>query len=198
MTPLLILGSGSPRRLDLLNQLGYTPHATVSPDINETPMDAEKPQDYVARLSVAKNEALGDHRHPNHVVLTADTIVACGRRILGKPTSYKDYESHMSLLSARRHRVMTSVSVWSEKLGLRSTLVQTHVQFKRLHDDEIAWYGNTQDWVDKAGGYSLQGPSGAFIKSIRGSYSSVIGLPLCQTNHLLKSAGLWIPSLSNG
>ncbi|MEM9247878.1 MAG: Maf family protein [Pseudomonadota bacterium] len=184
--PRLILGSGSPRRLELLDQIGVTPDAVRPPDIDETPAKGELPRAYCARIARQKAEAF--RPAPDEIVLCADTTVALGRRILGKPADQAEAERFLRALSGRRHRVLTAVAVQSAA-GLTERLVETTVSFKRLAETEITAYLATGDWQGKAGGYSIQGPAGAFVPWIRGSYPAVVGLPLTETAHLLQAAG---------
>ncbi len=183
----LILGSGSPRRLELLAQLGLTPHDVRAPDINEDPMDTEKPRDYVKRM--AREKAQASICHPGEVVLCADTTVAVGRRILGKPEDAAQTEDYLRLMSGRRHKVITAIAVKTPG-AVRVKDVVTDVKMKRLSDAEISGYLASGDWRGKAGGYAIQGPAGAFIPWISGSFSAVVGLPLAETANLLQSAGV--------
>ncbi|MEJ6813142.1 MAG: Maf family protein [Octadecabacter sp.] len=185
----LILGSGSPRRLELLAQLGLTPFAVRAPDINEDPMPAEKPRDYVKRMARQKAEA--SVCGADEIVLCADTTVAVGRRILGKPEDATEAEAFLRLISGRRHKVITAIAV-KTPTGVRVKDVVTDVKMKRLSDAEMTGYITTQDWRGKAGGYAIQGPASAFITWISGSYSAVVGLPLAETAALLQSSGLEI------
>jgi septum formation protein len=186
----LILGSGSPRRRELLAQIGVVPDAIRAPDIDETPLKTELPRPYCARMAVEKARAVeaGD----DDIVLCADTTVALGRRILGKPESVAQAAEFLLALSGRRHRVITAVAV---RRGSRiwERDVVTTVQMKRLSDEELNAYLATNDWQGKAGGYAIQGPAGAFIPSINGSFTGVVGLPLAETAGLLQAAGypLW-------
>jgi len=185
--PKLILGSGSPRRLELLAQLGLTPDAVRAPDINEAPHTDEKPRDYVRRMALEKAQA--STCAPDEVVLCADTTVAVGRRILGKPESAEEARAFLTLMSGRRHRVITAISVKTPKgITVKDTL--TAVKMKSLSDLEIDGYLATDDWRGKAGGYGIQGPAGAFIPWIGGSYAAVMGLPLVDTANLLQNAGI--------
>lgn len=182
-----ILGSGSPRRLELLAHLGLTPDAVRPPDIDETPQNGEVPRAYCARIArekVAAVEAGGDD-----VVLCADTTVALGRRILGKPEDAGQAAEFLLALSGRRHRVVTSVAV---RRGDRTWLrdVESRVKMKRLSDEELNAYLATGDWQGKAGAYAIQGPAGAFIPWISGSFTGIVGLPLAETATLLRTAGL--------
>ncbi len=182
----LILGSGSPRRLELLSQMGVTPHAIRPPDIDEDPRRAELPRDYVKRIASEKAAAVvcAD----DEVVLCADTSVALGRRILGKPESAGQAAEFLHALSGRRHKVITAVAVKrGAKIWLRD--VQTTVAFKRLSDVEVNWYLSTGDWKGKAGGYGIQGPASVFCPWINGSFHAVMGLPLPETAALLTAAG---------
>ena len=182
----LILGSGSPRRRELLGQLGVSITETRSPDIDETPIKAEQPRAYCMRMAVEKSNILAAVE--GEIILCADTTVALGRRILGKPEDRDEAERFLRLLSGRRHKVITAVSVkTAHKLWTRD--VVTDVRMKRLSEPEITTYLNTDDWQGKAGGYAIQGPAGAFIPWISGSYSAVMGLPLAQTATLLEAAG---------
>lgn len=185
----LVLGSGSPRRLELLAQLGLTPDAVRAPDINEDPIDAEKPRDYVKRM--AREKAVASSCAADEIVLCADTTVAVGRRILGKPADATEAEAFLRLMSGRRHKVITAIAVKTPD-GVRVKDVVTDVKMKRLSDTEIVGYLATDDWRGKAGGYAIQGPASAFIPWISGSYSAVVGLPLAETAALLQSSGLEI------
>ncbi|MEO9823864.1 MAG: nucleoside triphosphate pyrophosphatase [Paracoccaceae bacterium] len=182
----LILGSGSPRRLELLAQLGLTPSDVRPPDIDEDPHRAELPRDYVNRIAREKAEAvvIAD----DEVVLCADTTVALGRRIMGKPADAAEAATFLHAMSGRRHKVITSVAV---KRGDRVWCkdVQTTVSMKRLSNAEVNWYLGTGDWQGKAGGYGIQGPASAFIPWINGSFHAVMGLPLPETAGLLTAAG---------
>jgi nucleoside triphosphate pyrophosphatase len=184
-----ILGSGSPRRLDLLAQLGLTPDAVRPPDIDEDPISAEPPRAYCARIAATKlAEVQAD---PDDVVLCADTTVALGRRILGKPGDAVEAAAFLRLLSGRRHRVYTAVAVGRGGETWQRT-VEAQVRMKRLSGAEIDGYLATGDWRGKAGGYAIQGPAGAFIPWISGSYGAIVGLPLAETANLLRAAGLAI------
>ena len=184
--PRLILGSASPRRLELLAQLGLTPDAIRPPEIDETPARDESPRAYCRRIAEAKLAAMA--AGADDVVLCADTTVALGRRILGKPRDEAEAEGFLRALSGRRHRVVTAVAVGrGERRWLRDVLSQ--VRLKRLSDVEIAGYLATGDWRGKAGGYAIQGPAGAFIPWISGSHSAIVGLPLYETAQLLSAAG---------
>lgn len=183
----LVLGSGSPRRLELLAQLGLTPFAIRPPDIDEDVRKGELPRDYVKRIASEKVAAI--EADNNEVVLCADTTVALGRRIMGKPADAGEAAQFLYALSGRRHKVITAVAikrgahVWTKD-------VQSTVAFKRLSDAEINAYLATDDWRGKAGGYAIQGPASAFIPWINGSYTGIVGLPLAETAGLLTAAGI--------
>ena len=182
----LILGSASPRRRELLAQIGVIPFAVRPPEIDEDPRRAEIPRDYVRRIALEKVQAVACG--PDEVVLCADTTVALGRRIMGKPADAAEAAAFLHLLSGRRHRVITAVAV---KRGdkIWQTDVMTAVMFKRLSNPEVNAYLATGDWQGKAGAYAIQGPAGAFIPWINGSFTGVVGLPLAQTAGLLTAAG---------
>lgn len=182
-----ILGSGSPRRLELLAQIGVVPDAVRPPDIDETPFQAEQPRPYCARMAREKVQAVA--AAPGDVVLCADTTVALGRRILGKPLDAAEAAAFLYLMSGRRHRVITAVAV---RCGdqLWETDVVSQVRMKRLSDDEVNGYLASGDWQGKAGGYGIQGAASAFIPWISGSFTGIVGLPLAETAGLLQAAGL--------
>jgi septum formation protein len=183
--PQLILGSASPRRLELLAQIGVIPDAVRPPEIDETPHKAELPRDYVRRIALEKVRAV---QATDEVVLCADTTVALGRRIMGKPADAAEAAAFLHLLSGRRHRVITAVAVKrGEKIWQAD--VMSAVMFKRLSNPEVNAYLASCDWQGKAGGYAIQGPAGAFIPWINGSFTGVVGLPLAQTAGLLIAAG---------
>ena len=186
----LILGSGSPRRRALLAQLGVVADDIRPPEIDEAPHQAELPRHYCARM--AREKARAVMAGEDDIVLCADTTVALGRRILGKPEDAAEAAGFLRLMSGRRHKVVTAVAVRrGERLWLRD--VVTSVRMKRLSRAEIDGYLATGDWRGKAGGYGIQGPAGALIPWIQGSFSAVAGLPLAQTAALLQAAGysLW-------
>ena len=186
----LILGSGSPRRRDLLAQLGIVADEVRPPDIDEEPARRELPRPYCIRL--AREKALAVRAEDGDIVLSADTTVALGRRILGKPANAGEAAQFLLALSGRRHRVITAVALRrGDRVWERD--VVTAVRMKALSDEELNAYLATDDWRGKAGGYGIQGPAGAFIPWISGSFSAVVGLPLTETAHLLRAAGypLW-------
>lgn len=183
----LVLGSASPRRLALLAQIGVTPHSVRPADIDEAPRRAELPRPYCRRMAREKAEALDVA--PGEVVLTADTTVAVGRRILGKPADEEEARAFLALLGGRRHKVVTAVALRSsERLWERDSV--TTLRMRRLERAEIDAYLATGDWRGKAGGYGIQGPAGAFIPWLQGSYTGVVGLPLAETAGLLRAAGI--------
>lgn len=184
----LILASASPRRLDLLRQVGIAPDAVDPADIDETAMRQELPADYARRMAQEKALAVAP-KHPGAFVLAADTVVAVGRRILPKAEDPAGARSCLELLSGRRHKVMGGVALIDPDGRLRWRLVATAVTFKRLHPDEIEGYLESGEWDGKAGGYAIQGRAAAFIPSINGSYSNVVGLPLAETTALLTGSG---------
>ena len=192
----LILGSASPRRRDLLAQIGVVPDAVSPADIDETPRKGELPRVYVERMAREKCAAVADIVSSPHaggpgrgnLVLTADTVVSAGRRILGKPEDAAEAAEFLLLLSGRRHRVTTSVCV-SDGEVTRQRTVETRVKFKRLSDAELSAYLRSGEWQGKAGGYAIQGIGAAFIPEINGSYTNVVGLPLTETANLLAGMG---------
>ncbi len=181
-----ILGSGSPRRLDLLAQLGVQPDAIRAPDIDETPLKGELPVPYCHRITRGKIDAV--EAGPDDITLCADTTVALGRRILGKPDNAGHAAEFLHALSGRRHRVITSVAVRRGARVLQRDVV-SQVKVKRLSDAEINAYLATRDWEGKAGAYAIQGPAGAFIPWISGSFTGIVGLPLAETAALLQGIG---------
>lgn len=182
----LVLGSGSPRRLEILAQLGVVPDDIRPPDIDETPGRGELPRPYCQRMAREKADAVPCAA--DEVVLCADTTVALGRRILGKPADAGEAATFLHLLSGRRHRVVTAVAVKAGGRILERDVV-TAVRMKRLSDTEVNGYLATGDWQGKAGGYAIQGPAGAFVPWISGSFSAVMGLPVAETATLLSSVG---------
>jgi septum formation protein len=189
----LILASSSPRRLALLRQAGVSPDRIATPEIDEAPLARELPRAYVLRTAGAKAGAIAARPDADHAyVLAADTVVACGRRILGKATDRAAAERCLRLLSGRRHRVYTAVAVIAPDRRRALRLVMTMVRFKRLSEPEIAAYLASGEWRDKAGGYAIQGRAEAFIPAINGSWSNAVGLPLATTLDLLRGLG-WRP-----
>lgn len=183
----LILASASPRRLALLKQIGIIPAEVVPADMDETPLKAELPDKYAIRIARAKT-APAATKFPDAVVLAADTVVACGRRILPKADDAATAGKCLRLLSGRRHRVYTAVCVWHNG-NMQERLVMTQVAFRRLTAKDIDVYIATNEWQGKAGGYAIQGCAEAFIPWISGSYSNVVGLPLAETSTMLARIG---------
>ncbi|MEZ5994580.1 MAG: Maf family protein [Hyphomonadaceae bacterium] len=181
----LVLASASPRRLELLAQIGVTPDEVIAADIDETPLPKETPRALARRLARAKAMAVPA---AGAIVLAADTVVAVGRRILPKAESELEARACLSLLSGRAHRVYTGVAVRGRDGGVRERLVETRVRFKQLADSEIDAYAASGEWRGKAGGYAAQGRAARYIISISGSYSAVVGLPLFETANLLEAA----------
>lgn len=191
--PVLVLASASPRRVALLAQIGVTADLMLPADIDETPRRNELPRRLARRLARDKAEVaalrvpLADYPGREVLVLAADTVVAVGRRILPKAETFADAEACVALLSGRTHRVFTAVALATPH-GLREKLVETRIRFKRLSSSEMADYLASGEWQGKAGGYAVQGYAGAFVASVSGSYSSVVGLPLHETANLLEAA----------
>ncbi|HEX6980905.1 MAG TPA: Maf family nucleotide pyrophosphatase [Alphaproteobacteria bacterium] len=190
--PRLILASASPRRLDLLKQIGIVPDAVIPADVDETPLPRELPARLAERLAAAKAEAVAA-RDPDAVVLAADTVVACGRRILPKAESRAEAERCLRLLSGRRHRVHGGVAMAIPGGRRAVRLVTTIVSFKRLTPAEIGAYLDSGEWQGKAGGYAIQGRAAAFVRTINGSYSNVVGLDLFTVAALLHGVGFTQP-----
>jgi septum formation protein len=190
MRPPLILASASPRRLALLAQIGITPDAVVATDLDETPLKAELPRLHAQRLARAKASAAA---RPGAFVLAADTVVACGRRILPKAESEDEAHACLALLSGRRHRVLTAVVLHAPDGRQAERLVDTTVAFARLTKPQIAAYIEGGEWRGKAGGYAIQGSAASHIRFLSGSHSSVVGLPLFETAQLLRGLGFPLP-----
>ncbi len=184
----LILASASPRRKELLAQVGIIPDQIDPADIDETPHKADTPRDYVARLAAGKAEAVAA-RHEGAYVLAADTTVVVGRRILEKPPDEKQARQFLELMSGRRHRVISGICLMTPDGETIKRTPETIVQFKRLSRKEIAFYVASGEWEGAAGGYKIQGHAEAFIKFLRGSYSNVVGLSLYDTMPMLNGAG---------
>lgn len=189
MSPALILASASPRRLALLAQIGIVPDAVEPADLDETPERGELLGPHVLRLARAKASAVAP-RHPGAVVLAADTVVVAGRRILPKAEDADVARRCLETLSGRRHRVLTGVAVIDPEGRLRTRLSTTTVTFKRLSAAEIARYLAGGEWAGKAGGYAIQGSAAALVRTLSGSWSGVVGLPLFETRALLLAAGV--------
>jgi septum formation protein len=188
--PALVLASASPRRLALLSQIGIVPDRVLTPDIDETPLPGEPPRRHAARLARAKAEAAAA---PGAMVLAADTVVAAGRRILGKPGTREQAQACLALLSGRRHRVITTVVLQGPDEQRSERLVESTVALARLTDRQLRSYLDSGEWQDKAGGYAIQGRAAVFIRFLSGSYSNVMGLPLFETAQLLRGIGWDLP-----
>jgi septum formation protein len=192
--PKLVLASGSPRRLSLINQAGIEPDALRPAELDETPVKGELPRACANRLARAKAEAAlasirADEELKGAYILGADTVVAVGRRILPKAELLDEAAQCLRLLSGRNHRVYTAICLVTPKGGFRQRLVETRVRFKRLSDEDIEAYLASGEWRGKAGGYAAQGLAGSFIVKLVGSYTNVVGLPLYETVALLSGEG---------
>ena len=189
-----VLASASPRRLELLAQVGLVPDRAIPAEIDEAPRRAELPAAYAARMAREKCARIS-RQCSTERVLAADTAVAVGRRILGKPAGAAEARRCLGLLSGRRHRVIGAIALAipdpadSGPARIAIRVVRSTVTFKRLHPDEIGRYIESGEWRDKAGGYAIQGKAAAFVRHLSGSYSNVVGLPLFETWALLEGAG---------
>jgi len=182
----LILGSASPRRRDLLAQIGVVPDAILPPDVNEDPARGELPRPYCTRI--AREKVVAVAAGPDDIVLCADTTVALGRRIMGKPADAGEAAAFLIALGGRRHSVITALAVRrGDRIWTRD--VVSAVKMKRLSDDELNAYLASNDWQGKAGGYGIQGLAGAFIPWISGSFTAIMGLPVAETAAMLATAG---------
>ena len=193
----IYLASGSPRRREILENLGFTV-CRLPADIDETPKEGEAAVEYVRRMACEKNQAAvaqwfaAHDKEPEFAVLTADTMVADGAVILGKPGSEADAVDMLERLSGRTHQVLTAVCVYWQ--GVCHDVVQTsEVRFKTLTAEEIAAYVASGEPMDKAGAYGIQGLGGVFVEHLQGSFTGVMGLPVYETAQLLKSLGLEAP-----
>lgn len=185
----LILASASPRRLHLLARIGVEVASVDPAEIDETPRPAEAPADYARRIAAAKAAAVAS-RHPGDVILAADTVVAAGRRILPKAVDAAEVSACLRLLAGRRHRVLSAVTVIDVKGVARHRLSTSVVAFSPLSAVTIQAYAESGEGVGKAGGYAIQGRAEAYVRFLSGSYSGVVGLPLCETRALLLTAGI--------
>ena len=183
-----ILASSSQRRLELLSQIGVKPDLILSPNIDEKIFSKELPRIYVERMSLEKNRVF-QQKYPQSIILTADTVVSVGRRILPKTTDVNLAEECLKLISGRRHKVFTSFTLYSPNSSLKTKTIQSIIKFKRLHPNEISNYLDTKEWKGKAGGYAIQGIAASFVNFISGSYSNVVGLPLAEIYRVLISIG---------
>lgn len=190
--PRLVLASASPRRLDLLRQIGIAPDAVEAADLDEAPLPHETPRQLALRLALAKAAHVAA-RAPDAYVLAADTVVAVGRRVLPKAEDEREVRHCLRLLSGRAHRVLTGVAVIAPGGRTASRLVESRIHFKRLSDADVAAYLACGEGIGKAGGYAIQGHAGALVISLQGSYSGVVGLPLYETANLLAGLGFHRP-----
>ncbi len=184
----LVLASASPRRKDLLAQVGITPDLIVPADVDETPLRDERPRDLATRLSHIKAAAIAKI-HLDAFVLAADTVVALGRRVLEKPVDEAEARSFLTKLSGRRHSVIGGICVIAPDGNTLRQAIVTKVKFKRLTPQDIDDYIASGEWQGKAGGYAIQGRAGAFVPWISGSYSNVVGLSLSDALNMLTGAG---------
>lgn len=184
----LILASASPRRVDLLKQIHITPDHIIPADIDETPLKGELPKVHALRLSEEKAARIAQN-HPDSYIIAADTVVACGRRILPKTEDADTAKTCLTLLSGRSHRIYGGIALAKPDGTIISRIVETRVQFKRLDTPTIATYLQSGEWSGVAGGYAIQGLAAAFIKNINGSYSNVVGLSLYDIMNMLDGAG---------
>lgn len=185
--PRLVLASASPRRRELLAQIGVVPDKIVAAAVDEQPRKKELPRSYALRIARAKAEAVAK-QEAESLVFAADTVVAMGRRILPQAKDKTEVRTCLGMLSGRRHMVFTALAATMNG-QLRTRLVATRVAFKTLSEDEINAYGASGEGEGKAGGYAIQGLAGAFVRALNGSYPNVVGLPLFETKALLKSFG---------
>jgi septum formation protein len=183
-----ILASSSKRRLELLCQIGVKPDLILSPSIDEKTFCKELPHIYVERMSLEKNRVF-QQKYPKSIILTADTVVSVGRRILPKTMDIISAEECLKLISGRRHKVFTSFTLYTPQNSLKIKTTQSIIKFKRLHPDEVSYYLASKEWKGKAGGYAIQGIAASFINFISGSYSNVVGLPLAELYKALISIG---------
>ena len=188
----LVLASASPRRLELLRQIGVLPDRVEPADIDEAPLRDETPRLTAMRLARAKAGAARD-KAPDAFILAADTVVAVGRRILPKAESEDEARACLSLLSGRAHRVLTAVAALAPDGRIAARLSETRVHFKRLTPAETNAYLAGGEWRGKAGGYGIQGAAGAFVTALSGSYTGVVGLPLYETRCVLEGLGFRLP-----
>ena len=187
LIPTLILASSSPRRRDLLARLGVEPARIASPDIDETPRKGEVPRVYALRM--AEEKAVAVPRASGEIVVAGDTTVAVGRRILQQATDAEMQRGFLTLLSGRRHHVLSAVAVIDGDGRLRSRICDSIVRFKRLSPEEMESYIESGEGLGKAGGYAIQGRAEALIDWMAGSHSGVVGLPLYETRSLLRASG---------
>ncbi len=184
----LVLASASPRRLELLRRIGIIPDFVWAPDIDETPQAREEPTAYALRIACEKAAAVAA-AHSASLVLAADTVVACGRRILPKTEDETSARACLLLLSGRSHRVFTAVALFVPGETIRTRIVETRVKVRRLDDAAMNAYIASSEWRGKAGGYAIQGLFAMHVSNLIGSYSNVVGLPLYETANLLIGVG---------
>jgi septum formation protein len=189
-TAKFILASASPRRKELLAQVGIIPDAIDPADIDETPLKNEIPRAYVMRLAAEKAKAVAA-RHDGAFILAADTTVAVGRRILEKPENTQQAKQFLQLMSGRRHRVISGITLYTPDGKILRRNPETVVQFKKMSTQDMDEYIASNEWKDAAGGYKIQGQAEQFIKFIGGSYSNVVGLSLYDTMQMLNGSGFW-------
>jgi len=187
-SPNLVLASASPRRVDLLYQIGIVPDHIIPAYIDETPLNGELPRQLVARLSAGKAISVSKE-NSGSFILAADTVVACGKRILSKAETPEQARIFLELLSGRRHKVVGGLAIISPGGKIYKRIVETHVTFKRLSLKDLDLYLASGEWQDKAGAYAIQGLAAKFVRVISGSYSNVVGLPLFETSQLLEGIG---------
>ena len=188
----LVLASASPRRLDLLRQIGIAPDAVAAAELDESPLKDESPRQLATRLAAAKAERVAPQHAGSHV-LAADTVVAVGRRVLPKAGDDDEVRACLELLSGRAHRVLTGLCAIAPDGRRAQRLVESRLHFKRLTPADVARYLACGEGVGKAGGYAIQGHAGRFVISLQGSYSGVVGLPLYETANLLAGLGYPLP-----
>jgi septum formation protein len=191
-SPRLVLASASPRRLDLLRQIGIAPVAVAAAEVDESPLKDESPRQLATRLAVAKAERVAAQHAGSHV-LAADTVVALGRRVLPKAGDADEVRACLQLLSGRAHRVLTGLCAIAPDGRRALRLVESRLHFKRLTPADVESYLACGEGVGKAGGYAIQGHAGRFVISLSGSYSGVVGLPLYETANLLAGLGYPLP-----
>tara|TARA_Y100001960_G_C14673887_1_gene827494 strand:+ start:553 stop:1137 length:585 start_codon:yes stop_codon:yes gene_type:complete len=184
----LILASSSSQRLELLKQIDIFPDKIVPAKIEENPNKGEKPRDFVIRMS--KEKALNvSKKYEGSYVLSGDTIVSVGRRIIGKPSNKEEAEKYLNLLSGRRHRVLSAVTLITPENKEITKVTLTRVKFSRLNKHDLLEYIKTNEWKGRAGGYAIQGKASAFIPWINGSYTGIVGFPINEVKNLLSSSG---------
>lgn len=187
-----VLASASPRRVELLAQIGITADTIDPADIDETPNSQEVPRQYAERMAVEKAQAVAG-KHKGALLLAADTVVACGRRILQKADDEAEARQFLKLLSGRKHKVITGLALILPDGRLLTKTVVSSVTFRQLGSDDITQYVNSGEWRGKAGGYAIQGLAAAYVRALSGSYSNVVGLPLFEVAGWLKAHGTTLP-----